>query len=591
MSERRSFLKAASLLPLGILANTPAAMADTEVSSTSSNAQEESGESRDHPLPPPPPQPPIQEQPFSDYHLLGKPDHEANLLGETRPRDWKTTKANLKVALKSAVLQDDPIHDWLKTFEVAFDDRATSIVLEAAKHAYQVAKPTELKYEPQLYDASLRSASVLLDRCLRYRNEMGGFEMAGVGAGVAYLTFVRLKPLQRNFLIHSNSADLAKIEQTTEAIVGHRYRQIWGIDKLFERRQLQAKEAEADGSAEEAARAEVKDNFLSALLQKQFHFQIDAQLAQFTRLLSPGSSSNFAERYLRMVAMLTEDLSDAYCKLFSASKGVQQVLNLSAVTVAMGSPINVDIPLFNTNVQVSAWVDQIVPSPGGSQRKPDILDALVLWARAVMRELDTSGQYESEFTVAIPLCQPWGKNNPPILSSTDISAAFVGASATGKLKFTLPNNSLPVAAVPSNIRVIGIGLTVEYSPDDASPVQYTPGFPAASSAQPAVVEKFETLKMARLNATVATPLQTLQGGGTYSRPQVFLPNVRIQGGNGGDLEPVLSYDPACRGLNPFGSWTISMDKNAIAFFATTTQQTDTQITGLILYLRLRGTLV
>jgi hypothetical protein len=590
MSERRSFLKAASLLPLSILANTPAAMAGTETSSPPLEDSEASGESRAHPMPPPPPQPPIQEQAFADYHLLGKPVHDANLFGEVRPHDWKTTKADLAAALKSSAVTGDPIHDWLKTFEKSLDEVARNIVLEAGKYLYRVNKPSELKYEPQLYDSSLRSASVLLDRCLRYRNEMGSFETAGIGTGIAYLTFIRVKPLQRNFLIQSNAADLAKIEQTTEATVSHRYKQIWGIDKLFERRQLQAKEAEADGSAEEAARAEVKDNFLSALLQKQFHFQIDAQLAQFTRLISPGSSSNFAERYLRLLAMLTEDLSDAYCKLFSASKGIQQVLNLSTVTVAMGSAVNVDIPLFTTTAHVDTWINQIVPSLGGNQRKPDILDALVLWARAIMRELDATGQYESEFTVAIPLCQPWGKNNPPILSSTDISGAFVGASATGKLTFKLPNNSLPVVAAPSNIRVIGIGLTVEYSPDDASPVQYIPGFPATPSAQPAVVERFENSKMARLNATVATPMQTLQGGGTYSRPQVFLPSVRIQGGNGGDLEPVLSYDPACRGLNPFGSWTISMDKNAIAFCATTTQQTDSQISGLILYLRLRGTL-
>lgn len=593
MSERRSFLKAAYLLPLGVLGRTaPAIMAVEGAPSISSEDQAVSDAGVAPPIPPPP-QPPIQEQPFPDYHLLGKPDHDANLFGEVRPQDWKDTKENLEGALKSTAHQDDPIHEWLKTFKVGFDDRSASIVLEAGKHIQRITPPTELKYEPQLYDASLRSASVLLDRCLRYRNEMGGFEQAGVSAGISYLTFIKLKPLQRNFLIQSNSADLAKIEQTTEAIVGHRYSQVGGINKLFEKRQLQAKEAEADGSAEEAGRAEVKDNFLSMLLQKQFHFQIDAQLAQFTRLISPGSSSNFAERYLRMLAMLTEDLSDAYCKLYSASKGVQMVLSLSKVTVAMNSPIDVDIPLFSGMTDVQAWVENVIPSQAANQRKPDILDALVLWTRAVMRELDTSGQYETEFTVSIPLNQPWGKNDAPILKATDMSAAFGGANPTGKLTFVLPGDSLPVAAVPSNIRAVGIGLTVEFTADDASPVQYITSFPPTIGAQTPAVEQFEIRKMARLNATVTTPAQTLQGGGTYSRPQVFLPNVRIQGGNGGDLEPVLSYDPACRGLNPFGSWTISFDPNAVEFFAVSISQLQAlnkQISGLILHLRLRCTL-
>src|ERR1700722_10729501 len=324
MNERRNFLKAASLLPLGVLSAAPAGMAAVEPSSIFSESDVDSGAVA--PPIPPPPQPPIQEQPFTEYHLLGKPNHDANLFGDLSPKDWKTTKQGLEEALKAAAHADDPIHEWLKTFKVTFDDRATGIVLEAGKYVHRTSLAAELRYEPQLYDVSLRAASGLLDRCLSYRNEMGSFEVAGVSAGIGYLAFLKLKPLQRNFLIRSNSADLAKIEQTTEAIVGHKYRQVGGINRLFEKRQLQAKEAEADGSAEEAALAEVKDNFLSMLLQKQFHFQVDAQLAQLTRLLSTGASSNVAERYLRMLAMLTEDLSDAYCRLYSASKGVQTLL-------------------------------------------------------------------------------------------------------------------------------------------------------------------------------------------------------------------------------------------------------------------------
>jgi hypothetical protein len=252
----------------------------------------------------------------------------------------------------------------------------------------------------------------------------------------------------------------------------------------------------------------------------------------------------------------------------------------------------VDIPLFGTLGDVQTWVKKVVPQQG-DQRKPDVLDALVLWTRAVMRELDASSQYENEFTVSVPLNQPFGKKNATILTVAEIATAFTSANATGQLTFELKSDALPVAAVPTNVRVVGIGLTVEFTLDDASAVQYAQSFPQAVGGQPGFVEKFENRKMARLNATVTTPAQTLQGGGTYLRPQLFLANVRIQGGTGGDLEPLLSYDPACRGLNPFGWWTIFVDPNAVEFFATSTSSPplpNKEIQGVILHLRLRGKL-
>jgi hypothetical protein len=364
--------------------------------------------------------------------------------------------------------------------------------------------------------------------------------------------------------------------------------------------------------------AEAKDNFLTHILEKQFHVQIDAQLAQFTRLFEPGSSSNFAERYLRLLSMLTEDLADAYCKIYSASKGVQQVLGMSQVTVAINAPISVDIPGFTTTAGVKMWVDQVVPAQSEHQRTPDVLDALVLWTRAVMRTLDTAAQYESEFTVSIPLNQPLAPGAQALVPQGDIVAAFGPNAPTGMVTFTLPSTALPIKATPTNVRVIGIGITVEHSPDDESPVQYTTGFPQTPSVpnvappntpqnnpaptpqQIEAAQLFELPRVARLNVTVTTPVQ---GAAGYSRPKVFLPNVRIQGGGGGDQEPILSYDPACRGLYPFGIWTLSFDPNAVAFYSSINQISpfgwvnkysqppwNSWITGLILHLRLRCTL-
>jgi len=76
------------------------------------------------------------------------------------------------IALRESVDADNPIHAWLRTFSSSFDERATKIVMDAGRAVHRPNSP-ELVYEPQIYDSSLRTAAALLDRCLRYRNQMG----------------------------------------------------------------------------------------------------------------------------------------------------------------------------------------------------------------------------------------------------------------------------------------------------------------------------------------------------------------------------------------------------------------------------------
>jgi hypothetical protein len=447
MTERRDFLKAATFLPLSMLGGSEALGADAPTTVVGQKSFEASAGQSDSAMPFAN-DGPIQEQPFPHYHLLGKPDSAANLFGEVRPSTWAGVKLNLRTGLGAAAHAQDPIHRWLAIFNTSFDVRAAGIVIQARNHIYQGGGSTVLRYEPQLYDGLLRAATVLLDRCLRYRVEMGQFEISGVSAAIGYLAFIKLKPLQRNFLVQSNSADIARIEKISSRRAAERYAEVFGIDLLFEEYQLQAKQIELSGSAAEASVGENKANFLTHLLEKQFHIQIDSQLAQFTRLFEPGSSSNFAERYLRLLSLVTEDLTDVYCKLYSASKGVQQVLGLTQVTVGLNSSINVNIPAFQTLNDVRSWVASVVPASAGHERAPDILDALVLWTRAVMRTLDTAAQYESEFTVSIPLTQPLAPSTQPIVPPADISAAFAPGSPTGTVTFTLPNGALPINATP-----------------------------------------------------------------------------------------------------------------------------------------------
>jgi hypothetical protein len=495
---------------------------------------------------------------------------------------------------------DGPIVDWIKTFLPMFGERATTVILNAVNALYRTEKPAELRYEPQLYDAMLRSAALQLDRCLRYRNEMGGYETSGIGAGIAYLTFLKVKPLQRNLIRQSSLADIDEIAKNTEEHTRQIYASAHGLGRVFEKYQLLGLRAESQGEVIGAGHSELKEKLRTSLLERQFNIQTDAQLTEFTRFLTPGSASNYAERYLRLLTYLTEDLTDAYCKLYSASLGIQQVLQLAgSVTSGDGTAVPIAIPKFASATDITAWVQSVAPS--GDQRQPDVLDGLVLWSRAIMRELDRRSQYESEFTVAIPLSQPAGSRKSPVVT--------VGQVQSGTVSFSLDTSVLPFSSLPGALRVVGVGLSVQRGPDDASPLQYTTGFPHTPSnpvvavnqtpapgqeptaAQVNAAQTFEGPRMARLNATVTSPPQKYPGAmNTYQRPPIFLPSVRIQGGSGGDLEPRLSFSPACHNILPFvGQWTIQMDPNAIEYYQSNGTVPSNWMTGMIFYLRLRGT--
>jgi len=596
MNERRAFLQKASLMPIAFAISDTAQASPEEPSNEMIAREQEPQPSSPQEEPPPP-----EEVPFSEYHLTGIPDTDGNLMGTAaRTPDWKQNKARVENELQRLSV-DGPILDWIRTFLPMFGERATTVVLNAINALYRTDKPAELRYEPQLYDAMLRSASAQLDRCLKYRNEMGGFEVSGIGAGIAYLTFLKMKPLQRNLIRQSSLADVEEIVKNTEERTRQIYASAHGLGRVFEKYQLLGLRAESHGEVLEAGHSELKERLRTSLLERQFNIQTDAQLAEFTRLLTPGSASNYAERYLRLLTYLTEDLTDAYCKLYSASVGIQQVLQLvGTVQSGEGTAVPVQIPKFADASGVANWVQTVAPS--GNERQPDVLDGLVLWSRAIMRELDRRSQYESEFTVAIPLSQPAGSRTTPLIT--------VGQAQSGTVTFKLDPTVLPFSSLPGALRVVGIGLSVERAPDDVSPLQYTTGFPhtpsnpvvavnqtPAPSQEPtpqqiSAAQAFEAPRMARLNATVTSPPQQYPGAAnTYQRPPILLPSVRIQGGMSGDMEPRLSFSPACHNILPFvdGQWTIQMDRNAIEYYQSNGTIASNWITGLIFYLRLRGT--
>jgi hypothetical protein len=435
---------------------------------------------------------------------------------------------------------------------------------------------------------------------------MGSYELSGVSAAMAYLTFLKTRPIQRNLIMQSSSADVEELQKSVAVRTAAIYAQALGMKKVADKYQLLGLQSDAEGTAAGSDLTKQKDSIRIDLLDRLFNIHVDAQLAEFTRLLSPGTASNYAERYLRLAAYLTDDLTDIYRKLYSVSAGLAQVLKIDNVQ-CNGKVIPIALPRFSDSAALLSWVQLLTPASPGDQRQPDVLDAFVLWTRAVMRELDRRSQYESEFTVSIPLNQPSGRRNTSILNDKQMDMAFAQAKPTGAVSFQLDESVLPFRIPAKDLRVVGVGLSVECSQDDVLPVQYTSNFKNAPT-KPVVavgqtpaydvkppqdqvdsVRNFELPKFGRLNATVTSPIQKVFDSVEYRRAPILLSNVRIQGGASGDAEPILSYDPACKNLSPLGRWSVRFDRNVIEYFQSQSAITNSWIKGLILHLRLRVT--
>jgi hypothetical protein len=522
------------------------------------------------------------------------------LLDGRNPTTLKKAKQLLSTQLSKLVdRKEDPVLDWLDTFSRSFDEASADMVIEAASTVIDGTSPSKLVYEPQMFEAWLRSSSELLDRCLTYRRDMGAFEVDGVRTGIDYLAFLRVTPIQRSLIDVGNQADVAEIQRLAQFNASNKYGQAPGIDKVAAGHEL-----ESQGHSRVAEQTKAKETLKTELQVLQFDASNEAQLAKFTAYLTPGSAANCAERYLRLAALLADDIGDAYRKLYSASIGIRQVLKVSSIPGATVNSIPAEIPLFSgatgSRAAIEEWVKKIVKN-GSNSRAPDVLDALVLWNRAVLRELERRTQREREVTIPIALNQPAGAAGAVILNDSDIQMALAGATGKAfvRIPIKLTQACLPFTASLETVRVVGVGLALVHDIENLIPIEHHASYqtvsgekdyPANHQAQhSAMARAVAEPKFARTNATLLPPAQILPSGATYSRGPVLLTNVRIHGGAGGDLEPSIALDVSCRNIDPFGDWLIDLDQNYLVWYANTQSrgQLAQWLKGLILYLRVR----
>ena len=295
-------------------------------------------------------------------------------------------------------------------------------------------------------------------------------------------------------------------------------------------------------------------------------------------MLTPGSASNWAERYLRLKRLLIEDISDAYLKLYCAALGAQSVLGVASLALGGKGSVPVSIPLFPPSAtaehDLGRWVGQTVIRQNSSAA-PDIVDALVIWTRAMMRTLDRFYQSEIEMTTSIPVLP----------------------NASGGGSFSIQPAAFPFGSTLASVRLLAIGLSVQADPDEALPIEYTKNFPVnkqgtdpttVQNTQNGVAMKYIDSKLARLTAQVIPPPQT-SGHTRYGRPAIILSNVRVERGYSGDSLPAMYESTSLRNINPFsGNWQVNIGSSELAPY--TDANSTAWIKGTIVHFRVRATL-
>jgi hypothetical protein len=515
---------------------------------------------------------------------------------------------------------DDPMPTWAETFSSTFDRRARRIVVDTAA---ALADPTQFgpgrdpPYTTHLYDVWLRSAAGLLDRCLAYRREMGQYEVQGIYTAINYVHFATSGDIANSLLEVGDLSEVEHIRQASSNKAARKFAEAWDVAPLAKGEAIQS-----DGAARVAAMMTGKESDKKIFLGMAFNAAAEVQLAKFAASVTPGSATNWAERYLRLLALLKDDLGEAFMKCYCAGLGVAQVLEDTTVRGLHGD-ISVVLPLEEKGID--AWMRDVLPHQGGDGastlrvddvnsnvlndpkiRRIDVLDALVIWVRALMRHLDRVSQYESEVTVSIPLNALSGVSKSPILPNDFIATAKaklplrdaelgIPASDALRFDFKLTEKHLPTQVAWARLRVIGVGLSLNPAMNRAVPINYADADLVDPKGHLNQAVGFQEPRLDRFNAVIHTPEQQFENTGKkykYRRPAVVLANVRMQGGANGDLEPMIVSDASIRGTKFTDSnWTIRLDLREIPWFSTVErgqQGADQLIRGFILHLRIRG---
>lgn len=466
-------------------------------------------------------------------------------------KDFTEAKTKLGSILDAA--GESELAEWLKAFNISLDDRTAAAIMAAGNNLMVESPTPRLMYEPQLVEDLLSSASALLDQALSYRNELANLEVNGISVAMQHYITTNSAKIAENIADIASQADIAKkIQQTkSDAAIKHSDEG----DKI-----------QSEGAAEVAQLFETKEITKTALAKQQISLIIDSQKLLLKQLTSSGSGLNYSQRYLRLLKYFLEDVSEAYQKCQCASLCLGNIYGIK----------NQTIPRFTLNStpnEVNMWASEYLKSSPLSQTKDGgVIDALVDWCRRSIREIEQVQQNEVEYTVIIPAVQGWTLSTTPS-ADPKVRTPLVGVGALGLAMAELQANSTIIFnIIPEhlseekfkNIRVIGVGMNV-VSKD----------------------------KFGIFSAIVSSPPQKNTLINSYTRPPVVLGKIRSSVGNDGSsiIDPEISFQDACRNVDPFGKWSAKIRVRAVKYDAATTTlaRSTEQIAEVFLHLRIRAT--
>jgi hypothetical protein len=307
-------------------------------------------------------------------------------------------------------------------------------IQETIKAALQEDPP----YNPYLYEMLFSDVAKLLDRCLSYRRECADLEALAVRRALEFDLFEDLhkKQLQLQTLLASTKA----LEKESEAFAAASndfapqapekgFRTLYGrsVDALSEQRTVEMQ----------------KGDISKAVLLRSREHQLTLQSRHTTR----GHALNYIERRARLIALLVQDIREAYQKARAAKAGLEAQLKITS--------------------------EPAYPFPAlkEDERDVDFLDAFVLWARSVAHNYEIATKDEVQFDLVLPLVHPWTADLLPVgISPTNpkrlVEAEIFNAAmkTDGKLTFSL-RNALPTEAQVKNLRVRAVGISIGVSQD------------------------------------------------------------------------------------------------------------------------------
>jgi hypothetical protein len=317
------------------------------------------------------------------------------------------------------------------------------LLFEHIRDAITSVKDQDPPYFPYLYEKLMTDVSRALDRCLAYRRECAGLESQAVSRALEYELF------QNTALTDDRLNNLLTDTTALAATKAGQQKTKDNLDGSAD--PLKLLEPSFGGSAAAADATIVNQNAKRDVLKSRLQILTDYQTNLQLRHTTPGHALNYAERRDRVVALIKQDIAEAYQKAIAARAGMISQLRL------------VENP------------DFAFPVPANDDTDVDLLDRFVMWARDMIRAYELYGEKEVTFDLVVPLVMPYASDfagGSPKTSQYYKTDQFQSTltditSASGGLFHVDLNLSLPVPLRPAagsnyfpNVRLRGIGLSV-----------------------------------------------------------------------------------------------------------------------------------